>query len=128
MTKRKEQPKKRKILLIVLAVVIVLAAAYLIVGFYFTRHFLPGATVNGMDCSGKTADEVEEMIREDVAGYSLELSERTGEKETVRGSDVDLKVNFDGEIDRILKEEQKGFTWIAKIGRDTKYETETALS
>ena len=57
-----------------------LAAAYLIVGFYFTRHFLPGATVNGMDCSGKTADEVEEMIREDVAGYSLEI-ERTYRRE-----------------------------------------------
>ena len=128
MTKWKEQPKKRKILIIVLGIVIALGAAYLITGFYFTRHFLPGATVNGMDCSGKTADEVESMIRDDVAGYSLKLQERTGKEESLQGSAIDLKADFNGEIDQILKEEQKGFTWIAKIGRDPQYETDTTLS
>ncbi|MCD8217317.1 MAG: hypothetical protein LUD01_04615 [Clostridiales bacterium] len=44
--------------------------------FFYTGHYLPYTTVNGIDCSSNTVDELEEMIVEEVNGYELVLEER----------------------------------------------------
>ena len=54
---------------------------------YKTRFF-PNAQINGVDASGKTAAEVQELIAEGVNGYTLTIDERNNQTETIAGTDI----------------------------------------
>ncbi|MCC8152371.1 MAG: L,D-transpeptidase family protein, partial [Lachnospiraceae bacterium] len=117
-----EGKKRKKKLHIILPVVAAAAAAvYLGIGVFYTGHYLPNTTINGIDCSSETVDELERMIVEEVNGYELVLEERGGSAETIRGADIGLQVVFDGTLDEIL-EEQKAFAWPAVFWKSSTYE------
>lgn len=126
MKKLKEQPGKMKILIGTGIVVAVLVVIYIAVGLYFSSHFFPNTTVNGMDCSGMTAKDVDNEIRKDVSGYSLELTERDGSTETIKGSDIGLEADLNGETEQLLKK-QPNFAWIAHIKGPNKLNAETGI-
>lgn len=94
----------------IIIVVAAVVAAYLITSFYFMKHFLPNTTVNGIQCAGKTVDELKQMITKDVNGYELTIEERGDQSEKIKGADFDLAVEFDDTLDNLLRE-QKSFGW-----------------
>ena len=68
--KHKKKHKGLKVTGIVAAMMIVSAGcAYAAVSYYYSNHFFRGTQINGLDCSGKTAYEVEQAI----AGQVREL-------------------------------------------------------
>ena len=79
--------KKKGLLIFGIAAALVLV---LLIGFYgyrtfyFTSHFFDGTTINGMDCGGMTADQVEKKIEQDAGSYALEIHFRNGNQETLR--------------------------------------------
>lgn len=102
---------KKKILLIVICIVIAaLVAAYLAVGIYFRDRFLPNTQINSIDCSGKTAAEVEEILKKEADGYTLTIKERGDKEETINGSDIDVELDFGDSVNQIV-EEQNSFAW-----------------
>ena len=117
--------KKKKWPLAVLIVAAGLVVAYLVTAVYFSRHFLPNTTVNGLEASGNTADEMRQKIADEVRGYQLEIVERNG-TETLRGSDFSLEAVFDDSIEQLLKE-QHSMGWLFVIGKDHVLESETAV-
>lgn len=119
--------KKIKITLFIVAgVVALLAIAYLALGFYFRSHFWFRTTINGVDCSGMTAKEVEQAITAEIDKYRLEISERGGETETIEGPKIGLKPVFDGSLQECLGD-RSGFAWIVSLFRDTDIEVETMV-
>ena len=76
MSKVVQKIKRRKLWMCIIIVVAAVVAAYLITSFYFMKHFLPNTTVNGIQCAGKTVDELKQMITKDVNGYELTIEER----------------------------------------------------
>ena len=52
------KPKKAAILIVIGLLIVYFAGAY-----YYSSHFLKGTTINGIDCSNKTAASIEEHIK-----------------------------------------------------------------
>lgn len=118
--------KKKWIILAVGIVVAVLAAVYLALGFYFRSHFWFRTMINGVDCSGKSVAEVEEVIRREIGRYAIKLQERDGGTETIKGSDIGLTPVFDGSLDKELRS-RSGFAWPVSLIQTTTLEFETMV-
>lgn len=77
---------------------------------YKTRFF-PNTRINGVDASGKTAAEVQELIAEGVNGYTLTIDERNNQTETIAGTDIKLHAEFDGSLEKMVAA-QNPFAWL----------------
>lgn len=82
--------KKRgkTVLMISGILVLILVAVYLGIGLYYSERFFPGSTVNGLDASGKTVDQVENMIANRVQDYTLVIHEKEDAVEQIDGADI----------------------------------------
>lgn len=108
--RRKSTGVYKKVLKIAGIVVIVLVVAYLAVGFYFRGRFNPGTKLNGLSVSGKTASEAEKLIQNSLDEYVLQVTDRSGKTEQIRGTDISLQYVSDGTVLAALKK-QNSFTW-----------------
>lgn len=89
-----------------------LAVVYLGVAAFFLSHFLINTTINGKDFSGKTAEDVEEYLKEQVKGYQLTLVEQGGVTDVITGSEISLEYKENSDVEDAL-EEQNQLLWIA---------------
>lgn len=87
---------------------------------WFSRHFLPGTYVNGIDCFNKTAEEINRLLVSDAPEYSLVLTERDGNEETLKGADIGFYYDYP-EVYGIQKE-QNQLLWVIGIFKETSYE------
>ena len=72
---------------------------------FFQTHFYLGTVINGVNFSGKTTEEVAEVLTDLAASYTLELAGRGGVKEQVQGSEIGLR--FNAEVgSQAIKQEQ----------------------
>ena len=62
-------------------VVLIMVAVYLGFGVYYMDRFFPGTTVNGIDVSGKTVKEVENLVANQVQDYVLRVHEKDNKTE-----------------------------------------------
>lgn len=95
--------------------VVVLAAAaggglYWHESLKYKTHFLPGTVVNGIDVTGKTAEEVQEEIRSELGSYQLTVKEREDKTETISAEDVGLYAEFDDTLEKLIAA-QKPMEW-----------------
>lgn len=71
---KKKTHKGLKIFGLVMLMIIVLGGcAYGGISYYFTDRFFDGTWINGIDCSQKTAYEVEQLMAEKLSEYSIEV-------------------------------------------------------
>ena len=103
--------KSKKVSIISFSVFLVL---YLGMSIFFSTHFNFGSTINGINASGKTVEELDKEISTKFKTYTLELQERNGVKEQIKASEIGLKYNSNGKI-KILKDTQNSFTWIISL-------------
>lgn len=112
---------RKKVIFCVIIVIVLLLAAGLIGYFigenYYKNHFLKGTTVNGIDVSGMTVEELEERIQEYTLTIETRDSQGENHQEKITGSQIGLKVVSDGELKNIL-DGQKGGKWISKSGEE----------
>ncbi len=125
-TRRKMNRKQLAILIAVVAVAL-LTVIYVAVSFYFNKRFPFRTTINGIDCSRKTVAEVKLLISETIDPYQLELTDRNGKHETIKGSEIDLQPIFDGSLEK-EQASRSGFKWPASLFRKTTIELETMVS
>lgn len=92
----------------------------------YDNAFLPNTTVNGMDVSGKTTDEVMAMIEAELSGYEITILERTGTGETIKKEEIGLRSVFDGSLETII-DGQEPIKWIKSLWTPAEYEIETML-
>lgn len=122
-TKKKGKPAA----LMFMAVLLVLLIAYVGLAVYFNNHFCFGTTIDGIDVGGSSVSGVEDKIRKEIGAYELRLIERDDKSETISGDAVAITPVFDGELERLLKE-QNGFAWIMKLIRPDQLELENAVT
>lgn len=77
----------------------------------YKARFFPNTQINGVDASGKTAAEVQELISEGVNGYTLTIDERNNQTETIAGADIKLHAEFDGSLEKMVAA-QNPFAWL----------------
>lgn len=122
MNKRKrKRNKKMKIIIFSLIPVLLLICVYLGITVYFMDHFYYGSYINGTDYTGKTVEEVEAVLAEDVQRYSLTIWERGDKKEVIEAEDMGFRYVSDGKVQE-LKDKQNPFKWPIAYFTEEKYE------
>lgn len=80
---------------------------------YFTNRFYFGTEINGISVSGKTVEDVKEILGSELREYTLNLKKRGGKTEQIKGNDLNLKYdNLDKKIQK-QKESQNPYRWIS---------------
>lgn len=114
---------KRKLLifgLIAACAIVLLAGFYGYRAFYFSSHFFDGTLINGMECGGMTAKEVEQKIAENAEDYILDIHFRNGDQK-IEGTSIDYSYRSDGSIGNLLKK-QNALAWITENTGSKKHE------
>ena len=76
--------------------------AYAGISYYYSDKFFEGTTINGIDCSGKTAYQVEQLIAKKVENYSIEVDSRNLDPQTISGDQIGYKYVSDGSVLKLL--------------------------
>lgn len=116
--KRAEVIKERVILTAFGAFVVI--AVYLLISFiYYNNRFLPSTVINGEDCSGKTVEEVSQIMEEKINDYHLTIVYNDITVDELYGSDINLSF---GDMDVVLDDicdHQKKISWIKGLVFDS---------
>lgn len=105
-----------KTIILIASVVLI----YLLISIYFANHFFFGTNINGADLSLKSYDDADNIIRDFVNAYSLQLVERNGEIEEIAGYDIGMEYNDKNSISDVYKD-QNSFFWIISLIKSPKY-------
>ena len=121
-TVRKEKVRNRKkVLGAVLGVgAAVILVGYAGVGFYYQDKFYPGTSINGVDCGGKDIAYVRELLKNSAETYSLTISERGGQTESIDGKTIQLSYKDDNEAQEV-KKQQNSWLWPIQIFGEKDY-------
>ena len=114
--------KRKKIRNIILSVLFVIVAVYCAVAVFFQSHFLPFTKINGNDFSVKTVGQVEDYLKQQVADYTLTLLESDGDKELIKGSEINLRYVPGDDLKKLMKS-QNEWMWIVSLWERPDIET-----
>ena len=121
---QKKKHKGLKVTGIIAAILAVTAGcAYGAVTYYYADRFFEGTYINGIDCSNKTAYEVEQAIASSVEAYSIEVTSRNQDPQTISGSQIGYQYMSDGEVLNLLKQ-QKPYEWVRGFMETRSYNTQ----
>ena len=121
---QKKKHKGLKVTGIIAAILAVTAGcAYGAVTYYYADRFFEGTYINGIDCSNKTAYEVEQAIASTVEAYSIEVTSRNHDPQTISGSQIGYQYMSDGEVLNLLKQ-QKPYEWVRGFMETRSYNTQ----
>ena len=96
---------------------------YLLISLYFMNHYFFNTVINGVDVSLKVHDDVNHIITSYIEDYELQLIERDGEIEEIRGQDIGMQYNKKNGISKIYKM-QSSFKWISSLFKEQEYYVE----
>lgn len=119
----RKKHKALKITGIAAAMILVSAgAAYAGMSYYYSDKFFEGTSINGINCSGKTAYEAEQLIAKTVENYSIEVDSRNLDPQTISGDQIGYSYVSDGSVLKLLKD-QKPYEWIRGLFEKKSYTT-----
>lgn len=128
--KRKKRRGSKKVKQLQMRAGVITGAAvvliYIVGAFYYNWHFYQGTTINGVKSSNMTVEKAENVISKEVREYSLTIKERNDVTEQIKGSDIGLKIYFDGGLDS-LKKRQSGLLWPISLFKKYDYQIGTML-
>ena len=120
--KKGKYTKAKKIVLgILIGYVALMVLGYIAGVVYFTKHFYLGSQINGMNASGKSVEDVEDSIVDEIASYTLKLKERDGKTESIVASQINMQYVDDGKIQE-LKDKQNPFLWFLSFAHQNDYD------
>lgn len=119
--------KKQKMLGIAGIIVLILLIIYIGVAVFFQNHFGFRTTVNGVKAAGKSPKQIEQLIKKEIDGYEITLEERENHSEVLKGTQIDLRTEFDGSLEQEMKK-QSGFAWPLYLFRTSEIEVETMIT
>lgn len=89
--------------------------------------FFQNTAINGVDASGKTVEEVKELIASQIEGYELTLKERDGVTEKITKADIGLHSEFDGSLEEMLAA-QEPLKWWSHRKKESEYQIATMIA
>ncbi|GLC79944.1 L,D-transpeptidase family protein [Lacrimispora brassicae] len=110
----------------VAAAALIAALVYLQTGRQYEKVFFPNTTINGMDASKKSIEEVKKSIASGIDGYVLSIRERGGNPEEIKGKDIGLESVFDGSLEKLLAD-QKTYQWLKHIKTPQEFDIGTMI-
>lgn len=105
---------RKKLFVILGSVVGAVLVIYVGLSIFFMSHFYFNTTLNGKNVSGYSADKVFDNWEDEIGNYSLRIVESDGTESELKGSDIDMVLQWDDTIARMISK-QNGFAWPAKL-------------
>jgi hypothetical protein len=103
--------KRNKIVLGIIISICTLLIIYFGMAIYFMNHFYFGSVINNISVSGKSVEDVNKLLATEVQKYQLNIKERGGINEQIRGEEIGLKYDINVDF-KELKDKQNPFKWI----------------
>lgn len=103
--------KGRIIGLTILLMVVIFTSLYLGLTGYYMDRFCNGTWINGIYCTGKSVEEVNQELTEQVSYDRLTVIDRNNVKHEIALSDIDYQIDFRSQL-RSIKQNQSQFGWI----------------
>lgn len=128
--RRPHTPDKKNAVVVIgviIAILFIAVVAYAAISQRYKAKFFPKTSINGLDVSGKSVEEVKDMITSGIAGYTLTIEERDGKKEQINREAIGLYPAFDGSLEKMI-EEQNPYLWPAHQAKASTYEIETMVA
>lgn len=94
---------------------------------HYQNCFLPHTTVNGIDASGKTWEEVQKTLTSKLDVYQLTITGRNDIKDIITSKEAGMKINF-GDSVRKAQEEQNEWAWIPSLFQQQEISLESVIS
>ncbi|MDO4478063.1 MAG: L,D-transpeptidase family protein [Lachnospiraceae bacterium] len=123
---KRRSPMKITIVLLLL-IVAVFAGVYLFMSYYFMEHFYSGTTINGVDVSGMTVDEVKGSVVSQVKSYTLTIAERDGVEEVLTADQLAWDYVDDHRIDEIMAD-QNAWEWFTSLAKNKSFKISFATA
>lgn len=116
------------VLIIIFLVIAGMAGAYLAIGMRYRTHFFENTSINGIDVSDKTAEEAEALIADQAEDYSVTVTTREGNQETIDGEEIGYRFVSGGEVQGFL-DAQNFLAWLpALLGQERSYTMEASTA
>ena len=90
----------------------------------YSDRFFEGTSVNGIDVTGMTVDEVEALLEDSVGDYAMTIKFRNGE-ETITGDEINYHYVSDGTVEKLFRK-QDARTWFDEYMKNGKKVTPVA--
>ncbi len=114
-TKRPSKRTTRSKIIIVLSVIFSIAIiTYIVGGFYFGSHFFQNTTVEGIDVSGKTSEEVISLLEQKIKSQSVTLTFGDGSVVELDENSFKPTIKDPSFVDRFI-ENQDSWLWFAQL-------------
>lgn len=110
----------------VAAAALIAALVYLQTGKQYEKVFFPNTTINGMDASKKSVEEVKNAIASGAQNYVLSIGERGGSTQEIKGRDIGLESVFDGSLEKLLAD-QKTYEWLKHVKTPQEFDIGTMI-
>ena len=118
---KKHSHKALLISLISLGVVAIVGGGYAITAKAYETKFIKGTTINGIDVSDMTVEEVEKLVKDKVEDYKLDIKLPDGQSYTLDGNSISLTYVPDDGIQKVL-DSQNEAAWITGVfGKKSTY-------
>ena len=118
---------KKNVIRIIGIVFIALLSVYLFFAFFFNNHYFLNTTINGRDFSGLKIKDVEEYFVKEVKDYKLDIIDKDGNIQSIKGADINLK--YEGNKNAVeVMESQNMFAWPASIFNKENVDAAVVLS
>ena len=106
-----------------------LGGAYVHGAQQYRDRFIDGISINGVDASGKTVDEVEALLKEKTESeYTLDLQFRNEVQETLAASDIGFEYQSAGKAEKLLRA-QNPYDWLSgRMGSTRNYQVDTSFT
>lgn len=127
-TKKKSKKARRIIFGIIMAVMVAVIIGLGYTAYYMKQFnefamansdtFFEGTSINGIDVTGMTVDEVESRLEEMAGDYSIKIKFRNGE-ETITGDEFDYHYVSDGTVQKVFNR-QDARTWFDEYMKNGK--------
>lgn len=106
--------KHNKIVLGIIISICTLLIIYFGMAIFYMSHFYFGSVINSINVSGKSVEYVNELMASEIQKYQLNIKERGGINEQIRGEDIGLKYDINVEF-KELKDKQNPYKWISAV-------------
>ncbi len=121
--KQKKIPAGFRLYLMFGAVIGALLLVYFLVGLHYRNVFFPSTIVNGINVSGLTPPQVQDLLNAEAAAYILTIKEDGEKSEQIFGSEIGLYVRNESTLQDILQN-QNILTWPFQIFQPKEYSLE----
>lgn len=117
----------KTIALVAAGVFAVLAVGYGGMAAYLNNKFFYGTEINGVNCSGKTVEQVHSLLEDKAKSYKLTIKERGNKEESISAEELGLSIDVSDKL-KDIKNSQSSLKWGSSIFKKSQLDAAVKVS